>query len=129
MLVSTVPDSSLLVHPMNAPFVFSCSVLKAPGLPFHHISKRIQSQIFSGNRKYLVSSTKAAAVYRVSGKVCDSSFMSSCSATVRDRASTRESWGLSNLTKTRTFTLANTGGKVCFCIRNMQQGKSKSALL
>ena len=115
--------------PMNAPFVFSSCILKARGLPVHHIPKKIQSQIFSGNRQYLASVMKAAAVYQVPAKVCDSFFASPCSVTARDRAPTWEGWGLPNLTKTQTFTVANTGGRVCFCIRNMQQGKYQSALL
>jgi len=53
---------------MNAPLIFTSSILKAQGLPVHHISKTIQSQIFSGNRKCLASAMKAAAVYQVSGR-------------------------------------------------------------
>lgn len=83
--------------PNNAPFGFSSSILKAQ---VYHIPKKIQSQIFSGNRKYLASVMKAPAVYQVFGKVCDSSFVSLCSLTVRDRAPTWEGWGLSSLTKT-----------------------------
>lgn len=93
--------------PNNAPFGFSSSILKAR---VYHIPKKIQSQIFSGNRKYLAPVMKAPAVYQVFGKVCHSSFVSLCSMTVRDRAPTWECWGLSNLTKTY-FSLLQTHGE------------------
>lgn len=84
--------------------------MKAQGLQDHHIPKKIQSQILSKNRRYSAYVMKAAPVNQVSGKVCDSSFMSPCSVTVRNRAPTnREGWVLSNLIKTQTFIIANIG--------------------
>lgn len=65
----------------------------------------------------------------ISGKVCDSSFMSPHSVTARDRATTWDVWEESNLAKTQAFTIANTEGRVCFCTSNMQQGNYKSAIL
>lgn len=128
MLVSTVPDSSLLVHP-------HAQIMHLLGFPPVFWKHRFTTY----QRKFSPrSSLEIGNIWHLSWKHL--LYIRSLVRSVTAPSCPYAAWqwetehqpgkvGDCPIWPKHTFTIANTWGRVCFCIRDTQQGKYTAALL